>query len=51
MDHTPFIVASYVFAFIILGWTAIVPVIRGRRFRDHWRARERALESRHAPEA
>jgi heme exporter protein CcmD len=51
MDHTPFILASYGIAFVILGWTAFVPVIRGRRFRDQLRAREYAMESRHAPEA
>lgn len=51
MEHTPFIIASYVLAFIILGWTAFSPIVRARRFREQWRARERAQESRNAPQA
>lgn len=50
MDHTPFILGAYGAAFVVLGWTAISPVLRARRFRDQWRARQRAQESRNAPQ-
>ena len=30
MDHTPFIVAAYSIAAVLLTWCALVPVFKGR---------------------
>jgi hypothetical protein len=46
MDHTPFIIGSYVVAALVLGWTAVAPVLRGRRFAREWLARLRVQERR-----
>ncbi len=33
MDHTPFIVGSYVVFAVVLTWCAVAPVLRMRRVR------------------
>lgn len=41
MDHTPFIVASYVATALVLGWCAVAPVLRMRRLRRELVERQR----------
>ena len=41
MDHTPFIVASYATAAVVLGWCAFMPLLRLRRLRAQLAARYR----------
>ena len=33
MSHTPFIVASYLIALVLLGWCALAPLARGSRLK------------------
>lgn len=33
MSHTPFIVAAYSIALVLLGWCALAPVFQGRRLK------------------
>jgi hypothetical protein len=34
MSHTPFILAAYSFATILLAWCALAPLLRGRKLRS-----------------
>ena len=33
MSHTPFIIATYSFALVLLSWCAVAPLLHGRRLR------------------
>lgn len=50
MSHTPFIIASYLAATVILGWCAVQPLLRARRLVRQLRRGPDSGDS-HAPDA
>jgi hypothetical protein len=51
MSHTPFIVASYLTALVLLGWCALAPVLRGRKLKRFILSRNRFTEKEDASDA
>ena len=51
MDHTPFIVAAYSIAAVLLTWCALVPVFKGRSLKRTILTRIEYTEDANAPDA
>jgi len=52
MSHTPFIVAAYSIALVLLSWCALTPVLKGRQLRRFIMSRSIVTEEENdAPEA
>ena len=51
MSHTPFIVAAYSVAVVLLGWCAVAPVVKGRRLRRFILSRSNYGEENNASDA
>ncbi len=49
MSHTPFIIAAYSAAAVLLAWCALVPVIQGRKLAKQLRQRLQGMEHNNAP--
>lgn len=48
MDHTPFILAAYAAASVVLVWCAVAPLLRARQLRKQWSAHRRSMDVKHA---
>jgi heme exporter protein CcmD len=51
MSHTPFIVAAYGVALVLLAWCALAPILRGRKMKRFILSRSNHTEDNHAPDA
>ena len=48
MSHTPFIVAAYLAALVLLGWCALAPLMRGRTLKRFILSRSHLMEDNDA---
>jgi hypothetical protein len=51
MSHTPFILAAYSIAVVLLGWCAVAPLVKGRRLRRFILSRGNYEEQKDASDA
>jgi len=51
MSHTPFIVAAYSVALVLLGWCALAPIVKGRRLKRFILSRSNYGENNDASDA
>jgi hypothetical protein len=51
MSHTPFILAAYSFATVLLAWCALAPLFLGRRLRSDIASRIEIMEKDNASDA
>ena len=51
MSHTPFILAAYSIAVVLLGWCALAPVVKARRLRRFILSRSNYGEENNASDA
>ncbi len=49
MSHTPFIIAAYSVAAALLAWSALIPVMQGRKLAKQLRQRLQRMEENDAP--
>lgn len=48
MSHTPFIIASYTIAAVLLVWCALTPLLQGRKLASQLRKKLKITEDDHA---
>ena len=49
MSHSPFIIAAYAVAAVLLAWCALIPVLQGRKLAKQLRQRLQRMEEIDAP--
>jgi hypothetical protein len=51
MSHTPFIIAAYSTALVLLAWCALAPILSGRKMKRFILSRSQLMEDNDASDA